>query len=91
MKNFKLEIATPDGMRYDDEAVQVSVRGIGGDLAVLAGHIPFCTALGDGECRIYIGEDGSKIKRASCGGGMLMVTKDCVRILSSDFEWKSEK
>ena len=64
MKSFKLEIATPDGMRYDGDAVQVSVRGIGGELAILAGHIPFCTALGKGECRVYIGEEGKEIGRA---------------------------
>jgi len=87
MKSFKLEIAAPDGLRYDGEAVQVSVRGIGGELAILAGHIPFVTALGKGECRVYLGDDGKDIRRASCGGGMLMVTKECVRILSSDFEW----
>lgn len=89
MKNFKLEIATPDGMRYDGDAVQVSVRGIGGDLAILAGHIPFCTALGKGECRVYIGEEGKEIRQASCGGGMLIVTKENVRILASDFEWQN--
>ncbi len=91
MKNFKLEIATPDGLRYDDEAVQVSVRGIGGELAILAGHVPFCTALGNGECRVYIGDEGKLIRRAKCGGGMLMVTKECVRILASDFEWQDQK
>jgi F-type H+-transporting ATPase subunit epsilon len=89
MKNFKLEISTPDGMRYDGDAVQVSVRGIGGDLAILAGHIPFCTALGKGECRVYIGEEGKEIRKASCGGGMLIVTKENVRILASDFEWQN--
>ena len=45
MKAFKVQIAAPDGLRYDGEAVQLSVRGIGGDLAILAGHIPFVTAL----------------------------------------------
>lgn len=85
MTKFKLQIAAPDGLRYDGEAVQLSVRGIGGDLAVLAGHIPFVTALKSGECRVYV-EDG-EIRRANCTGGMLMVSKDCVRVLSSDFEW----
>lgn len=88
MKTFKLQIAAPDGLRYDGEAVQLSVRGIGGDLAVLAGHIPFVTALQSGECRVYV-EEG-KIRRAACSGGMLMVSKDCVRVMSSDFKWLEE-
>ncbi len=90
MKTFKLQIAAPDGMRYDGEAVQLSVRGIEGELAVLAGHIPFVTALKAGECRVYIGEDGQTIRRASCSGGMLMVSHDCVRLMSSDFTWAEE-
>ena len=56
MKKFRLQIAAPDGMRYDGDAVQISVRGIEGDLAVLAGHIPFVTALRGGECRVYTGD-----------------------------------
>ena len=87
MKSFKLEIASPDGMKYDGEAVQLSVRGIGGELAILAGHIPFVTALAKGECRVYTGDDANHIRRATCGGGVLTVSRECVRILSSDFVW----
>ena len=88
MNTFKLQIAAPDGMRYDGDAVQISVRGIEGDLAVMAGHIPFVTALKSGECRVYT--DEKTVRRASCSGGMLMVSKDCVRLLSSDFTWEKE-
>ena len=35
MKPFKLQIAAPDGLRYDGDACQLSVRGIAGELAVL--------------------------------------------------------
>ena len=88
MNTFKLQIAAPDGMRYDGDAVQISVRGIEGDLAVMAGHIPFVTALKSGECRVYT--DDKTVRRASCSGGMLMVSRDCVRLLSSDFAWVNE-
>ena len=88
MNTFKLQIAAPDGMRYDGDAVQISVRGIEGDLAVMAGHIPFVTALKSGECRVYT--DDKTVRRASCSGGMLMVSRECVRLLSSDFTWESE-
>lgn len=87
MKQFKLQIAAPDGLRFDGDATQLSVRGIGGELAVMAGHIPFVTALRDGECRVYT-DDNKSIRRATCRGGMLIVSKDVVRLLSSNFEWK---
>ena len=81
MKAFRLQIAAPDGLRFDGEAFQLSVRGIGGDLAILAGHIPFVTALKDGEVS----------RRAHCSGGMLIVSHDAVRVMSSDFTWETEK
>ena len=89
MKKFKLSIAAPDGMRFDGDAVMLSVRGIAGELAVMAGHIPFVTALKAGDCRVYLDEDGHEVvKHASLSGGMLMVADDCVRVMSSDFRWK---
>ena len=84
MKNFHLQIVTPDGLVYDGDAGQVSVRSIDGDIAILAGHIPYVTALKDGDCRVYIDDE---IKHAHCSGGLLTVTKDDVRLVSSDFEW----
>lgn len=89
MKLFKLQIVTPDGMKYDGDAVQLSVRGIEGDLAILAGHIPFVTALKEGECRIYTGNDG-EIKVGECTGGMLMVSDDGVNLISSDFAFREQ-
>jgi len=86
MKTYKLQIASPDGLRYDGLATQLSVRGIMGDLAILAGHIPFVTALAEGECRVY--QPDGTVRHATSRGGMLMVSKDMVRVLSSDFEWK---
>ena len=87
MKEFHLQIAAPDGLRFDGNAVQISVRGIEGDLAVLAGHIPFVTALVAGECRVYLGENGDTIRRAQYSGGMLTVANGIVRMISADFRW----
>ena len=53
MKLFRLQVASPDGMKFERDVRQLSVRGICGELAIMAGHIPFVTALAPGECRIY--------------------------------------
>ena len=90
MKSFHLQIAAPDGLCYDGEAVQISVRGIEGDFAILAGHIPFTTALKAGECRVYLGENGETVRRADYSGGMLSTTGENVRMLSAKFTWKEE-
>ena len=90
MKTFPLSIASPDGVVFDGDVYQLSVRGIAGELAVLAGHIPFVTALAEGECRIYCEEDMNIIKRARVTSGMLIVSKERTRLLTSDFSWENE-
>ena len=87
MKTFHLQIAAPDGMRYDGDAVQLSVRGIEGDLAILAGHIPFVTALREGDCRVYrSANEEPRVGHSS--GGILTVSDSGVRILAADFAWR---
>ena len=46
MKTFPLHIGTPDGLLFEGNVEKVICRTITGDLAILAGHSNFCTALG---------------------------------------------
>ena len=85
MAQFHLQIITPDGVRFDGETTQLSVRGSEGDLAIMAGHLPLVTTLVSGECRVYTG-DG--IKKGECSGGMLSCSKQITRLFSTDFHWK---
>ena len=88
MNTFLLIISSPDGDIFRGECCKLDVRSTEGELAIMAGHIPFVTALRSGECRVYTEEN--KIRRANCSGGMLMVSKEYVRVLSSDFKWLDE-
>ena len=49
MKTFPLHIGTPDGLLFEGNVEKVICRTITGDLAILADHCNFCTALGMGE------------------------------------------
>ena len=86
MKNFRLEITTPAGVLFSGDAVQLSVRAIDGEMAVMADHVPVSTALTDGECRVYL-SDG-EMRRAKCSGGLLVVSGEKVQLLSSTFEFE---
>lgn len=86
MSSFHLKIVSLDGMFYDGEARQVSLQTIDGEVSILAGHIPYVTAIGAGECRVYV-EGKDDVRRAACIGGFLSVTKDLVLIASTTFEW----
>ena len=85
MKEFWLNITTPDGTRFDGPAVRLSARAVDGDIGVLADHIPLVTALQPHECRILL-PDGTT-RRANISGGLLTVTKQKVHLLSASCEW----
>ena len=45
MKTFPLTISSPDGDLFRGDVEMLIVRGTEGDLAVMAGHVPFVTAV----------------------------------------------
>lgn len=89
MNTYKLRITTPSEDAYDGEALQLSVRAADGDIGILAGHIPFVSAVLECECRVYL--PSGEMKRADCSGGLLTVSEEGVRLLCSEFAWKENK
>ena len=85
MKTFQLIVSSPDGNVFEREIAQLILRGANGDLAVMAGHIPFITPVKPGICRLF-SEDGSETT-AKTEGGLLTVSKDGVTLLSDSFQW----
>jgi F-type H+-transporting ATPase subunit epsilon len=88
MKTFLLKIGTPDGLLYEGAVERIVCRSITGDLAILAGHCNFCTALGMGEAHIVL-EDGTR-RSAACIGGMLSVMNGECNLLATTWEWKED-
>ena len=85
MTPFKLTVASPDGNKYEGDAVQLTVRGTEGELAVLAGHIPFITSVVKAKCAIHTDEN-TKLEAFS-DGGILCVSKDGVTFISGSFRF----
>lgn len=85
---FHLQIVTPDGSEFDGQAVRVIVRSIAGDVAIMAKHTNYCTALGMGEARVTM-EDGT-VRTAACMGGMLNVMDGEVRLIATTWEWEED-
>lgn len=88
MKTFPLRIGTPDGLMFEGEAERVVVRSITGDLALLAGHCNFCTALGMGESHIVLA-DGTR-RNAACIGGMISMMNGTCRLMATTWEWEED-
>lgn len=88
MRTFPLRIGTPDGLLFEEDVVRVVCRSITGDLAVLAGHCNFCTALGMGEAHVVM-EDGTR-RNAACIGGMLSMMDGTCHLLATTWEWEED-
>lgn len=88
MNVFPLQIATPDGLLFSGNVERIKCRTVTGDLAILAGHCNYCTALGMGEAYIQL-EDGTR-RTAACIGGMLSVMDGTCNLLATTWEWKED-
>ena len=86
MKAFSLKISSREGNVFNGEAVKLIVRGTEGELAVMAGHIPFITSVVKCNCNIHV-HDGI-IKTASTEGGLLTVSQNEVTFVSGSFKFR---
>lgn len=85
MDKLQLIIVTPTEKAFEGEAERVMVRTTEGEVAILPRHIDYAAALGSGEARVTV--DG-QVRRANLSGGMLHVSQNIVRVLTTDFAWK---
>ncbi len=85
MSTFHLTVSSPDGNKFDGEVFKFDVRGVEGELAVMAGHIPFITSVIKAPCTVWLDED--KKKTAVSDGGLLTVDTDRVTFVSGSFEF----
>ena len=77
-----------DGLAYEGNVQRVTIRSVHGDLAILARHINYCTAVGMGTARVLM-EDGTE-RTAACIGGMLSMMANECRLLPTTWEWSED-
>ena len=85
MKTFPLIISSPDGDLFRGDAEILILRGTEGDLAVMAGHVPFVTAVVRSSCTV-VAADGER-KEGTIEEGLLTVDADKVTVLTSALAW----
>lgn len=81
MNTFLLNIASPDGKIFSGEVISITLRGVEGDFAILAGHIPFISNVTQNKCILEL-PDGT-IRNGQTEGGMITVDRDEVTFLTS--------
>ena len=88
MATFQLQVVTMDGLIYDGEVESISLRSVHGDIAILAKHIDYCTAIGMGTATVRL-PDGTE-QKAACMGGMLSMMDNLCRVIPTTWEWSHE-
>lgn len=86
MRTFPLNISSPDGSLFNGEITKIALRGAEGELAIMAGHIPFITSVQPCEFHIEL-EDGT-VKTGRTEGGILTVSDEAVIFLTGSMQWK---
>ena len=87
MKEFHLEIVTPDGLCYNDTVESLLVRTDDGDVEILASHADLLAAIDVGRARIL---KNGKPLYASVSGGFLSVSDGKVRLCVITFEFSDQ-
>jgi F-type H+-transporting ATPase subunit epsilon len=72
MNTYPLKIVSLDELLLNEEVIELSLRGEEGDLAVLAGHIPFMTTVKPCECKVVLANE--EVKTFPIKSGILYVT-----------------
>ena len=85
MKAFRLVISTPDGNMFDENILKLSLRGVEGDLAVMANHIPFVTSVKPCICKIETSDETER--KLSLENGILSVGAESVTLMSGGCTW----
>ncbi|MBE6730377.1 MAG: hypothetical protein E7564_01660 [Ruminococcaceae bacterium] len=83
--NFRLVISSPNGNTFDGEAYMLRVRGIEGELAILAKHIPFVTVVKECEVKVELPDGEEKLGYTK--GGILAVSNERVTLFSGSFKF----
>jgi F-type H+-transporting ATPase subunit epsilon len=76
---LKLEIVTPEGMVFSEEADMVTLPALQGELGVLPQHIPLMTQIVPGELRV---SSAGHERYVAVGEGLAHVTATRVAILT---------
>ena len=87
MKTFPLIISSPDGDLFRGDAGMLILRGAEGDLAVMAGHVPFVTAVVRGSCVVVT--DTEERKEGVIESGLLTVDAEKTTVLTSALTWNN--
>ena len=87
MRNFEIEIVTPEGLAFSGEAESITLRADTGNVQILAGHTDYIATLDTG--KLVIRADGED-RFASSSGGFVSVKGGKVKVVVVSLEFADQ-
>ena len=87
MREFDLEIVTPDGVEFSGKAESIILRTEDGDVQILAGHVNYMASLGTGRAKLTV---GGVERVAAVSGGFVTVSDGEVKLVAVTFEFSDD-
>ena len=87
MKNFRLQIITPERVFFDQEVYMAEFNTTEGEIGVYADHIPMMCILKPGVLTIRM---EGEAKEAALHSGFAEILPDKITILAEAIEWPEE-
>ena len=88
MNTYELTVASPDGNLFEGQVYCLSLRGVEGELAIMAGHAPLVTSVVACDGKLVLADDTER--KFHVDGGLLSVAKDAVTLLTGSFYPREE-
>jgi len=86
-EKLHLKVATPQNVKFDEDADMVIMRCITGDIGILPKHEPCSAILDYGVLRII---DNGEERRMAVFGGIAQVLDNVVTVLANDAQWPDD-
>ena len=83
MKQFHLDIVSPEGKVFEGEIVRLVTDTPNGPICIMAGHIDYCARC-SGNVRVVT---EAEQRRAHCTDGILTVKQNRAVMVTTQFEW----
>lgn len=87
MSEFRLQIVTPEGKKFDGMAQALHLRSSEGYVSIRAHHADYVAVLDVGIVTLTV--EGTE-RKAACGGGFLSVQKGEVHFVATTFEYAED-
>ena len=87
MSEFRLQVVTPEGEKFNGMAQALHLRSSEGYVSIRAHHADYVAALDVGIVTITAADEERK---AACGGGFLSVQNGEARLVATTFEYAED-